>query len=287
MQVPRPLAGGRPGRKNAYVYGSPTRVGCSVSLFSHVLNAMGRACLRSFGASLRAATLERQGRVDTPKALCGSTRREGTVDTLSTGHQEQVGSGSTSQSDRDHVIVSDIVVSKIAGLAAQEMEGVQVSSGHAQPLGGFLDRVSTNGHPQSVSAIVDEEGVTIELTIDVHYGKPIPQITEAVRSSVIRRVQNEVGHEVSKVDIIVNDVVHSEVMQPSGQVEKEVAEESKDSTSEGELVDSSVVPSAAMPGEAYFDLWSRSLQQYRQMTDAFFRPYSDRPRQSDEEKDER
>ena len=76
------------------------------------------------------------------------------MDTLSTGHQEQVGNGSTPQSDRDHVIVSDIVVSKIAGLAAQEIEGVQVSSGHAQTLGSFLDRVSTNGHPRSVSAMV-------------------------------------------------------------------------------------------------------------------------------------
>jgi uncharacterized alkaline shock family protein YloU len=195
-----------------------------------------------------------------------------------------VGSSSTPQNDREHVIVSDIVVSKVAGLAAQEVEGVQVSSGHAQALGSFLDRVSTNGHPRSVSAIVDEEGVTIDLTIDVQYGKAIPQITESVRSSVIRRVENEVGHEVSKVDIIVSNVVRSEDMQPSGQVEKEMAEEPKGST--GERVDSSV-PSAAMPGEVYLDLWSRSLQQYRQMTDAFFRPYSNEPRQPDEEKDER
>jgi len=161
-----------------------------------------------------------------------------------------------------------------------------VSSGSAQALGSFLDRVSTNGHPRSVSAMVDEEGVTIDLAIDVQYGKAIPQTTESVRSSVIRRVQNEVGHEVTKVDIIVNDVVRSEDMQPSGQVEKEVAEESKGSTSKGERVDSSV-HSAATHGEAYLDLWSRSLQQYRQMTDAFLRPYSDGLRQQDEEKDER
>ena len=200
--------------------------------------------------------------------------------------QEHGGSGGMPQSDQNHVIVIDIVVSKIAGLAAQEIEGVQVSSGSAQALNSFLDRVSTNGRPRSVSAMVDEEGVTIDLTIDVRYGKAIPQITEAVRSSVIRRVEKEVGHEVSKVDITVNDVVRSEVMQPSGQMEKEVTEESKGSTSQGERVDISV-HSAAMPGEAYLDLWSRSLHQYRQMTDAFFRPYSDGPRQPDEEKDER
>jgi len=66
------------------------------------------------------------------------------MDTSSTEDQEQVGSGSMPQSDRDHLIVSDIVVSKIAGLATQEIEGVQVSSGSAHTLGSFLDRVSTS-----------------------------------------------------------------------------------------------------------------------------------------------
>lgn len=204
----------------------------------------------------------------------------------STGHQERVGSGSTTQRDRDHVIVGDVAVSKIAGLAAQEIEGVHVSSGSAHTLGSFLDRASTNGHPRSVSAMVDEEGVTIELAIDVQYGKAIPQITEAVRGSVIRTVEKEAGHEVTKVDIIVKDVVGSEVMPPSGQVEKEGAVEFEGATSKGERVDSGVHP-AAMPGEAYLDLWSRSLQQYRRMSGVFFRPYSDGPRQPDEEKDER
>lgn len=206
------------------------------------------------------------------------------MDAPRTEHQKQVASDSTLQRGRDHLIVSDIVVSKIAGLAAQEIEGVQVSSGRAQPLGSFLDRVSTNDHPQSVLAIVDEQGAAIELAIDVEYGKAIPQITEAVRSSVIRMVENEVGHEVSKVDIIVSNVVWGEDIQPSGQVQKEMAEEPKGST--GERVDSSV-PSAAMPGEVYLDLWSRSLQQYRQVADAFFRPYSHGPRPQNEKKDER
>jgi uncharacterized alkaline shock family protein YloU len=206
--------------------------------------------------------------------------------TSSTGHQEQAGSDSTPQSDWDHVIISDIVVSKIAGLAAQEIEGVQVSSGSAHTLGNFLDRVSTNGHPRSVSAMGDKEGVTIDLAIDVQYGKAIPQITEAVRGSVIRRVENQVGHEVSKVDIIVNDVVCGEVMSPFGPVEKEGAVEFEGSSSKGERIDSSVHP-AALPGEAYRDLWSRSLQQYRQMAHVFFPPYSDGPRHPDKEKDER
>ena len=70
-------------------------------------------------------------------------------------HQKQAGSGSTPQRGRDHLIVSDIVVSKIAGIGAQEVEGVQVSSVRTL---GFLDSMSTDGHPRSVSAMGAKKG---------------------------------------------------------------------------------------------------------------------------------
>ena len=208
------------------------------------------------------------------------------MDAPRTEHQEQAASGSTLQRGRDHLIVSDIVVSKIAGIGAQEVEGVQVSSTRTLgTLGSFLDSVSTDGHPRSVSAMVGEEGVTITLTIDVEYGRAIPQITETVRSSVIRRVENEVGQEVVKIDITVNDVLLPEVMRPPGQVEKGGAEGPEGTTSIGGPAGS--MPSTALFGEAYLGLWSRSLQQYRQVTGAFYRPYANGPRQTDGEKDKR
>ena len=202
------------------------------------------------------------------------------MDAPKTEHQKQTGSGSTPQRGRDHLIVSDIVVSKIAGIGAQEVEGVQVSS--ARTSGSFLDNVSTDGHPRSVSAMGGEEGVTINLTIDVEYGREIPQITETVRSCVIRRVEDEVGQEVGEIDITVNDVLLPEAMRPPGQVEKEGPE---GTTSIGRPAGSN--PFTALSGGAYLDLWSRSLQQYRQMSDVFFRPYANGPRQTDEEKDKR
>jgi uncharacterized alkaline shock family protein YloU len=204
------------------------------------------------------------------------------MDAPKTEHQKQAGSGSTPQRGRDHLIVSDIVVSKIAGIGAQEVEGVQVSS--ARTLN-FLDNVSTDGHPRSVSAMGGEEGVTINLTIDVEYGREIPQITETVRSSVIRTVENEVGQEVGKIDITVNDVLLPEAMRPPGQVKKGGAEGPEGTTSIGGTA--GTMPFTALSGGAYLDLWSRSLQQYRQMSDVFFRPYANGPRQTDGEKDKR
>ena len=204
------------------------------------------------------------------------------MDAPKTEHQKQAGSGSTPQRGRDHLIVSDIVVSKIAGIGAQEVEGVQVSSARTLR---FLDNVSTDGHPRSVSAMGGEEGVTINLTIDVEYGREIPQITETVRSSVIRTVENEVGQEVGKIDITVNDVLLPEAMRPPGQVKKGGAEGPEGTTSIGGTA--GTMPFTALSGGAYLDLWSRSLQRYRQMTGAFYRPYANGPRQTDGEKDKR
>jgi hypothetical protein len=40
------------------------------------------------------------------------------------------------------------------------------------------------------------------------------------------------------------------------------------------------------PGETYLDFWSRSLEQYKQMKEALLRPYTGKPRQTDQEEKE-
>ncbi len=42
--------------------------------------------------------------------------------------------------------------------------------------------------------------------MNVTYGTPIAQVTEAVRQNVIRRVESLTGLEVTEVNITVNDV---------------------------------------------------------------------------------
>jgi uncharacterized alkaline shock family protein YloU len=46
----------------------------------------------------------------------------------------------------------------------------------------------------------------VDLTVNVAYGRSIPQLTEAVRRRVIERVESLTGLEVSDVNITVNDV---------------------------------------------------------------------------------
>jgi uncharacterized alkaline shock family protein YloU len=128
--------------------------------------------------------------------------------------------GSSSQesplkSDMGITTVSNAVVSQVAGIAAQEVEKVQMGGGATAAVGGFLQSVtgsvagSSSGggnFSKGVTVEVGEEEAAIDLTMAVEYGQSIPRITDAVRRNVINRVENLVGLRVNEVNITVNDV---------------------------------------------------------------------------------
>jgi uncharacterized alkaline shock family protein YloU len=120
------------------------------------------------------------------------------------------------QSDRGNTTISDAVVAQIAGIAAQEVEKVQMGGGAAAAVGGFLQSVtgsvtgsntsSGGNYRRGVSVEVSEEEAAIDLTMAVEYGHSVLQLTEAARRNVIDRVENLTGLKVTEVNITVNDV---------------------------------------------------------------------------------
>jgi uncharacterized alkaline shock family protein YloU len=113
------------------------------------------------------------------------------------------------QTERGNTTISNAVVSQVAGIAAQEVEGVQMGGGASRAVGGVLDSVrgGGSGTTRGVTVEVGEEETAIDLSMAVEYGRSIPQVSEAVRSNVIRRVENLVGLRVTEVNITVNDVL--------------------------------------------------------------------------------
>ena len=122
------------------------------------------------------------------------------------------GSGSSPlKSEMGNTTISNAVVSQIAGIAAQEVEKVQMGGGATAAVGGFLQSVtggSAGGGNLSkgVSVEVGEEETAIDLTMAIEYGQSIPRITEAARRNVINRVESLAGLRVTEVNITVNDV---------------------------------------------------------------------------------
>jgi uncharacterized alkaline shock family protein YloU len=143
----------------------------------------------------------------------------------------QAGKGSPLRSERGNTTISDAVVSQVAGIAAQEVEGVQMGGGTAAAVGGFLQSVTGGGSAsltRGVSVEVGEEETAIDLTMAVEYGKSVPQLSEAVRRNVINRVESLVGLQVTEVNITVNDVQFPEerpMLDQQQEVQREAREQ--------------------------------------------------------------
>jgi uncharacterized alkaline shock family protein YloU len=103
--------------------------------------------------------------------------------------------------------IADNVVAKVAGIAAQEIEGIQMGGGSALAVAGFLDSVTGGGPARGVRVEVGEEEAAVDLSLALEYGKSIPQISEAVRRNVIKRVENLTGLRVVEVNLTVHDVL--------------------------------------------------------------------------------
>ena len=122
--------------------------------------------------------------------------------------------GSPLKSDGGTTTISNAVVSQIAGIAAQEVEKVQMGGGATAAVGGFLQSVTgsvTGGGgggnlSKGVSVEVGEEETAVDLTMAIEYGQSIPRVTDAVRRNVIGRVEDLTGLRVNEVNITVTDV---------------------------------------------------------------------------------
>ncbi len=125
--------------------------------------------------------------------------------TTDDGRQQQ--QESPLKTERGSTTISNAVVSRVASLAAQEVEGVQLGGGTARAVGGILDSVAGgSGQTRGVTVEVGEVEAAVDLTMSVEYGRAIHQIAEAVRTNVIRRVESLVGLRVTEVNITVNDI---------------------------------------------------------------------------------
>jgi uncharacterized alkaline shock family protein YloU len=132
------------------------------------------------------------------------------------------------QTDRGNTNIQDSVVSKVAGIAAQEVDGIRMGGGASQAASNFLGSITGGAGSTSagVSVEVGQEEAAIDLALTAEYGKPIPQLTEAVRRNVINRVENLVGLRVNEVNIVVSNIYFPQQEQDQQQLEGQQGQQS-------------------------------------------------------------
>jgi uncharacterized alkaline shock family protein YloU len=105
--------------------------------------------------------------------------------------------------------IADVVVSKIAGLAAREVNGVyDLGGGATRAVGALRERIpgaSTN-YAQGVSVEVGEKQAAVDLDIVAEFGVSIADLAAGIRRNVIAAIERMTGLEVVEVNITVHDV---------------------------------------------------------------------------------
>ena len=114
-------------------------------------------------------------------------------------------------SDRGRTIISDSVVSQIAGMAAQEVDGVHMGGSTSRAAGGILGSITgTEGQTRGVSVEIGTTEAAIDLTMGVEYGRNIMEVIEEVRRRISERVQSLTGLRVTELNATISDIVFPE-----------------------------------------------------------------------------
>lgn len=116
---------------------------------------------------------------------------------------ELVGEGGRTQ-------IADVVVAKIAGMAAREVPGVHaMGAGVARAFGAVRERLPGSGGrnlTQGVAVEVGERQAAIDLDVIVEYGVSIPDLATGIRRNVVGAVEKMCGLEVTEVNVTVGDI---------------------------------------------------------------------------------
>ncbi len=113
-------------------------------------------------------------------------------------------------SDLGKTRVSEEVVGKIAGLAVKEVEGVHalVPFGAGQTLSSIAQSLGATNNRKDIGVHVEVGQVeaAVDVRIVTDYGVAIPQVAEAIRTNIARRIEVMTGLKVKEINIDVVDL---------------------------------------------------------------------------------
>ncbi|MEU0543148.1 Asp23/Gls24 family envelope stress response protein [Nocardia sp. NPDC005978] len=144
--------------------------------------------------------------------MTGTSTEKPAAKTAPAEHEGATRKGTNSTelvTDQGTTSIADIVVQKIAGLAAREVRGVHaLGGGAARAFGAIRDRIpgASASVGQGVSVEVGEKQAAVDLELVIEYGVSITELAKVVRRNVINAIEQMTGLEVVEVNININDV---------------------------------------------------------------------------------
>jgi uncharacterized alkaline shock family protein YloU len=117
--------------------------------------------------------------------------------------------GAALQTEHGVTTIASSVVAKIAGLATQEIPGVQaMGKTLVRTFGSIRSKIPGGGSAssQGVSVEVGERQAAVDIDIVAYYGQSIVETANAIRENVIERIESMTGLEVVEVNVNVDDL---------------------------------------------------------------------------------
>jgi len=118
--------------------------------------------------------------------------------------------GSALLTERGRTSIADSVVTKIAGIATRQIDGVHdLGTGGTRAFGAIRQRIPGSTGPsitQGVSVEVGERQAAIDLDVVIDYGVPLVDLAAGIRRNVIGAVERMTGLQVTEVNIAVDDI---------------------------------------------------------------------------------
>ena len=117
--------------------------------------------------------------------------------------------GSPLESERGTVTIEDAVVKRIAGRAANEVEGIHMGGNSSRAAGGLFGRAtgSSGDETRGVSVEVGRIETAIDLTMAIDYDRNILQTVGRVREKVEERIRSLTGLRITELNVTISDVV--------------------------------------------------------------------------------
>ena len=138
------------------------------------------------------------------------------------------------------------VIATIAGLAATEVDGVSSMSSPSSGLADMFARKSTRNFTKGVRIDLDGNNVTVNITIVVEYGSPVPDVARGIQENVKKAIETMTGLVVSAVDVHVAGISFEREQRAAKEIEEqrrkmlEQAEEAETADAEPEVAEEPV-----------------------------------------------
>jgi uncharacterized alkaline shock family protein YloU len=114
-------------------------------------------------------------------------------------------------SERGVTTISDTVVSSLAGMAAQEVDGVHMGGGASRAAGGVLGSITgSESQTSGISVEVGRTEAAIDLKMGIEYNKNILETVEEVRRRIIERVESMTGLRIKELNATITDITFPE-----------------------------------------------------------------------------